>query len=87
MIWLVMSIFGFVTPHFVWGIFFILVFALYLKWLPTGGWEGPLYWVLPVLAYAPGSRISKLPDETIGKLNQLIRQWIHAHKGKDRASI
>jgi ABC-type dipeptide/oligopeptide/nickel transport system permease component len=47
-----MSIFGFVTPHFVWGILFILVFALYLKWLPTGGWEGPLYWVLPVLAYA-----------------------------------
>ena len=47
-----MSIFGFVTPHFVWGILFILVFALYLKWFPTGGWEGPLYWVLPVLAYA-----------------------------------
>jgi ABC-type dipeptide/oligopeptide/nickel transport system permease component len=46
------SIFGFVTPHFVWGILFILTFALYLKWLPTGGWEGPQYWVLPVLAYA-----------------------------------
>lgn len=47
-----LSIFGFVTPHFVWGILFILTFALYLKWLPTGGWEGPHYWVLPVLAYA-----------------------------------
>lgn len=47
-----LSIFGFVTPHFVWGILFILVFALYLQWLPTGGWDGPLYWVLPVLAYA-----------------------------------
>ncbi|MCB0160784.1 MAG: ABC transporter permease, partial [Caldilineaceae bacterium] len=47
-----MSIFGFVTPHFVWGILFILVFALYLQWLPTGGWDGPKYWILPVLAYA-----------------------------------
>jgi peptide/nickel transport system permease protein len=47
-----LSIFGFVTPHFVWGILFIMTFALYLKWLPTGGWEGPQYWVLPVLAYA-----------------------------------
>lgn len=47
-----LSIFGFVTPHFVWGILFILAFALYLKWLPTGGWEGPQYWILPVLAYA-----------------------------------
>jgi peptide/nickel transport system permease protein len=47
-----MSIFGFVTPHFVWGILFILVFSLYLQWLPTGGWEGPKYWILPVMAYA-----------------------------------
>jgi peptide/nickel transport system permease protein len=47
-----LSVFGFVTPHFVWGIFFILVFALALQWFPTGGWEGPRYWVLPVVAYA-----------------------------------
>lgn len=47
-----LSVFGFVTPNFVWGIIFILVFALYLKWFPTGGWEGPWYWVLPVMAYA-----------------------------------
>lgn len=47
-----LSIFGFVTPHFVWGILFILVFALYLQWLPTGGWDGPINWILPVLAYA-----------------------------------
>ena len=35
------SIFGFVTPHFVWGILFILIFSLALKLLPTGGWEEP----------------------------------------------
>ena len=35
------STIGFVTPHFVWAILFILVFSLSLKWLPTGGWEGP----------------------------------------------
>ncbi|RME63779.1 MAG: ABC transporter permease [Caldilineae bacterium] len=47
-----LSVMGFVTPHFVWGILFILIFALALGWLPTGGWEGPRYWVLPVVAYA-----------------------------------
>jgi ABC-type dipeptide/oligopeptide/nickel transport system permease component len=46
------SIVGFVTPHFVWGIFFILIFALTLKWVPTGGWDEPKQWVLPVVAYA-----------------------------------
>ncbi|MCC6167613.1 MAG: ABC transporter permease [Caldilineaceae bacterium] len=47
-----LSVFGFVTPHFVWGIFFILVFSLALGWFPTGGWESPRTWVLPVVAYA-----------------------------------
>jgi peptide/nickel transport system permease protein len=46
-----LSIVGFVTPHFVWGILFILIFSLALKLLPTGGWEGPKTWIMPVLAY------------------------------------
>ena len=47
-----LSIVGFVTPHFVWGILFILLFSLALKWLPTGGWEEPKQWILPVVAYS-----------------------------------
>ena len=46
------SIVGFVTPHFVWGILFILIFSLALKLLPTGGWEGPKTWLMPVVAYS-----------------------------------
>jgi peptide/nickel transport system permease protein len=46
-----LSIVGFVTPHFVWGILFILIFSLALNLLPTGGWEGPKTWIMPVLAY------------------------------------
>ena len=46
------SIFGFVTPHFVWGIFFILLFSLTLQWVPTGGWEEPKQWILPAVAYS-----------------------------------
>ncbi len=48
------------------------------------GDEGRL---LPELAYAPAPRISKLPDETIGKLLQIVRHWIKVHKGQDRAPI
>jgi ABC-type dipeptide/oligopeptide/nickel transport system permease component len=46
------SIFGFVTPHFVWGIFFILLFSLTLQWVPTGGWDEPKQWILPAVAYS-----------------------------------
>jgi peptide/nickel transport system permease protein len=56
-----LSIVGFVTPHFVWGILFILIFSLALKLLPTGGWEGPKTWFMPVLAYclAPIATIAR----------------------------
>ncbi len=47
-----LSVLGFVTPHFVWGILFILVFSLAFEWLPTGGWDEPKQWIMPVLAYS-----------------------------------
>ncbi len=46
------AIMGYVTPHFVLGILFILVFALAFKWFPTGGWDSPRHWILPTVAYA-----------------------------------
>ena len=55
------SIAGFVTPHFVLGIFFILLFSLTLHWLPSGGWENPSQWIMPVLVYAlaPAATIAR----------------------------
>jgi peptide/nickel transport system permease protein len=46
------SIVGYITPNFVWGILFILIFSLALKWFPTGGWEEPKQWIMPVVAYS-----------------------------------
>jgi ABC-type dipeptide/oligopeptide/nickel transport system permease component len=42
----------FVTPVFVIAIMAIILFAVNLKWLPSGGWGSPKHWVLPVLIYA-----------------------------------
>jgi ABC-type dipeptide/oligopeptide/nickel transport system permease component len=55
------STLGFVMPHFVWGILFIMIFALALKWVPTGGWDSPKQWILPVMAYslAPMATIAR----------------------------
>jgi peptide/nickel transport system permease protein len=62
-----MSIVGFVTPHFVWGILFILIFSLALKWLPTGGWDEPKNWIMPVVAYslAPIATIARYTRASI----------------------
>jgi ABC-type dipeptide/oligopeptide/nickel transport system permease component len=62
-----LSTLGFVLPHFVWGILFILIFALALKWVPTGGWDTPRQWILPVAAYslAPMATIARYTRASI----------------------
>lgn len=36
-------------PLIVWGVIFIVIFGVQLRWFPIHGWSGPEYWVLPVL--------------------------------------
>jgi ABC-type dipeptide/oligopeptide/nickel transport system permease component len=39
------------VPSFVLGFLLVFFIAAKLHWLPSGGWGGPRYWILPVLAY------------------------------------
>ena len=41
-----------VLPNFVLAPILVLVFTLWLRWLPGGGWGGWPYWVMPVIALA-----------------------------------
>lgn len=43
---------GLTVPVFVIAMMLILVFAVWLHWLPASGWGAPQRWVLPILAYA-----------------------------------
>jgi ABC-type dipeptide/oligopeptide/nickel transport system permease component len=43
---------GLTIPVFVTSMMLILVFAVWLNWLPSSGWGKPNSWVLPVIAYA-----------------------------------
>jgi ABC-type dipeptide/oligopeptide/nickel transport system permease component len=48
------SLFCMTVPSFVFAKLMQYIFAVRLGWLPTSGWEGPKYWVLPVLANSLG---------------------------------
>jgi ABC-type dipeptide/oligopeptide/nickel transport system permease component len=39
------------VPVYVSSIFLVFIFSLALKWFPTGGFEGPKTWVMPIIAY------------------------------------
>ena len=45
---------GISIPSYVLATVLVLIFAVSLKLLPTGGWEGPKYWVLPVFVNSLG---------------------------------
>ncbi len=39
-----------VLPNFVMAPILVLIFTLWLGWLPGGGWGGPIHWIMPVIA-------------------------------------
>lgn len=43
------------SPSFVVSVLLVYVVSVKLGWLPTQGWEGPKYWVLPVFANSLGA--------------------------------
>jgi ABC-type dipeptide/oligopeptide/nickel transport system permease component len=46
------STLGLTIPVFVTSMLLILVFAVWLNWLPASGWGEPKKWILPIIAYA-----------------------------------
>lgn len=43
---------GLTVPIFVTSMLLILVFSVWLEWLPASGWGSPKNWILPIIAYA-----------------------------------
>ena len=48
------SLFCLATPSFVLAILLQLFFSVKLGWVPTGGWDTPKQWILPVIANSLG---------------------------------
>ena len=47
-------LFGMTVPSFIFARLLQYVVAVKLGWLPTSGWEGPKYWIMPILAQSLG---------------------------------
>ncbi len=48
------SLFCMTVPSFVFAKLMQYILSVKLGWLPTAGWEGPEYWIMPVLANSLG---------------------------------
>jgi ABC-type dipeptide/oligopeptide/nickel transport system permease component len=67
------AILGYSIPSLVMGPVLIWIFALKLGWFPVARWEGPMYWVLPVITLGVGlsAGIARL---TRGSLLQVLQE-------------
>lgn len=67
------SIIGVAVPSFVLALLLVLFFGVTLKLLPTGGWKGPEYWVLPTIALA-GFPIAVIARYTRASMLEVTRK-------------
>jgi ABC-type dipeptide/oligopeptide/nickel transport system permease component len=63
---------GIVTPSFVVAVGLMFLFTTILHWLPTGGWEEPKDWIMPVMAYSLGP-MAVIARYTRSSLLEVIR--------------
>jgi oligopeptide transport system permease protein len=81
------SIIGIATPSFVLAILLIVLFSVELGWLPTGGWKGPQYWVLPTIALA-GFPIAVIARYTRASMLEVTRKdYIRTAHSKGLANM
>ena len=67
------SVVGISTPSFVLAILLVVFFGVTLKWFPTGGWKGPPYWILPMIALA-GFPIAQIARYTRASMLEVTRK-------------
>lgn len=70
-----LSLIGIATPSFVLAIILVVVFSVWLKWLPGvgQGWKGPDTWVLPVVALS-GYQIAQIARYTRASMLEVTRK-------------
>lgn len=73
---------GVAVPEYWFAPVMILIFALQLRWLPSAGWRGPLFIVLPALTLAlrPIAYFTRLTRETMIEVMQ--KDFIRAARAK-----
>jgi ABC-type dipeptide/oligopeptide/nickel transport system permease component len=73
---------GLTIPVFVISMLLILIFAVWLNWLPASGWGDPRKWILPIAAYAAIPLATYARYTRSAMLDTLNRPFVTALRAK-----
>ena len=77
-----LGVFCLVMPVFVLAILLQLIFAVWLGWLPTGGWTSPRHWILPVLTNSLGPVLVLLRYTRAGTGDAMRANYVRTARAK-----
>lgn len=77
-----LSVLGLTIPVFVISMLLILIFAVWLNWLPASGWGKTERWVLPIIAYAAIPLATYARYTRSAMLDTLNRPFVTALRAK-----
>jgi len=77
-----LAVSGAVFPNYVIGLGLLILLAVAFRWLPTGGWDNPRCYIMPVLAYAatPTAYIARYTRSAI--VDALNQDYVRTARSK-----
>jgi peptide/nickel transport system permease protein len=73
---------GLTVPNFVIATWLILIFSVRLRWSPTGGWDRPEHYIMPVLAYAAAPMALVARYTRVSMLEVLRADYVRTARSK-----
>ena len=78
----VIAMIGVSMPNFWQGLLNILIFSVYLKWLPSSGFSTPMHWVLPALTIGTSGAAAIMRTTRSSMLETIRQDYIRTARAK-----
>lgn len=78
----IIAMIGVSMPNFWQGLLNILIFSVYLKWLPSSGFSTPMHWILPALTIGTSGAAAIMRTTRSSMLETIRQDYIRTARAK-----
>ena len=84
---MIFALFGTSMPNFWLGLMLIIAFSVNLKWLPSSGFYGPEYWILPAITVGLVQAATVMRQTRSAMLDVVRQDYIRTAKAKGQTEL